>query len=188
MERALIVCDAPKAADFYRNFLLQNNYRDVTTVGSGAEAKQLLVEKDYDVCVINAPLLTETGEALSIELAEKNICQVILFVKAEYIEAVTEQVEDFGVITVSKPISRQMFWSALKLARVTQKRLVMAQRENAKLQKKISDLKQISKAKCALIAYEDMTEDEAHKYLERQAMDRRMTRVQVAEEILNRYE
>ena len=188
MDRALIVCDAPKATDFYRNFLIQNEYRDVTVVSGGAEAKRLLVERDFDVCVINAPLLTETGEQLSIELAEKNICQVILFVKAEFMEEITEKVEDFGVITVSKPISRQMFWSALKLARVTQKRLVMAQRENAKLQKKITDLKLVSRAKCVLIAYEDMSEEDAHKYLERQAMDRRMSRVQVAQEILNRYE
>ena len=32
-------------------------------------------------------------------------------------EEITEKVEDCGVITVAKPISRQMFWSALKLAR-----------------------------------------------------------------------
>lgn len=188
MNRALIICDAPKATGFYRDFLIQNEYRDVAVVSNGAEAKRRMVESDFDICLINAPLLTETGEQLSIELAEKNICQVILFVKAQHMEEITEKVEDFGVITVSKPISRQMFWSALKLARVTQKRILMAQKENVKLQKRIADLKLVSRAKCVLIAYEDMDEEAAHKYLERQAMDRRMTRAQVAQEILNRYE
>ena len=102
-------------------------------------------------------------------------------------EEITERVEDFGVITVSKPISRQMFWSALKLAKVTQKRIDMAQMENMKLQKKIEDLKLVSRAKCVLIEYQGMSEEEAHKYIERQAMDQRMTRVEVAKDILNRY-
>ena len=103
-------------------------------------------------------------------------------------EEITEKVEDYGVITVAKPISRQMFWSALKLARVTQRRLTMARRENAKLQKKIEDLKLVSRAKLVLISYAGMSEEEAHKYLERQAMDRRMPRADVAREVLDQYE
>lgn len=187
MDRALIVCDSPKGTDFYRDFLLQNGCSDVVVVDNGAEAKRRMIHQDFSICVINAPLRTESGEQLSIELAEKNICQVILFVKAEYMEEITERVEDFGVITVSKPISRQMFWSALKLAKVTQKRIDMAQMENMKLQKKIEDLKLVSRAKCVLIEYQGMSEEEAHKYIERQAMDQRMTRVEVAKDILNRY-
>lgn len=74
-------------------------------------------------------LRKESGEQLSIDIAEKNICQVILFVKAEYSEEIMDRVEDYGVITVSKPISRQMFWSALKLARVAQRRITMAQKK-----------------------------------------------------------
>lgn len=58
-----------------------------------------------------------------------------------------DRVEDYGVITVSKPISRQMFWSALKLARVAQRRITMAQKENAKLQKKLDSLKTVSQRK-----------------------------------------
>ena len=188
MDRALIVCDSPKATDFFRDFLTQNGCKDVMVVNNGAEAKRRMIEQDFYICIVNAPLRTETGEQLSIELAEKNICQVILFVRAEYMEEVTENVEDYGVITVSKPISRQMFWSALKLAKVTQTRLTMAQRENAKLHKKIEDLKLVSRAKCVLIEYQGFSEEEAHKYLERQAMDRRMTRGEVAKEILDKYE
>ena len=102
-------------------------------------------------------------------------------------EEITEKVEDYGVITVAKPISRQMFWSALKLARVTQRRLTMARRENAKQQKKIEDLKLVSRAKLVLISYAGMSEEEAHKYVERQAMEERKTRRAVAEEILREY-
>ena len=187
MERALIVCDAPKGTAFFRDYLIQNGCDEVTTVDNGAEAKRRMVEGEYDICIINAPLRTETGERLSIELAEKNICQVLLFVKADRMEEITEKVEDYGVITVAKPISRQMFWSALKLARVAQRRITMAQKENAKLQKKLDSLKTVSRAKCLLISYCGMSEEDAHKYIERQAMDKRMSRLEIAQDIVHTY-
>jgi response regulator NasT len=188
MSSALIVCDSPKGTEFFRNFLVQNFCQDVTVVTNGQEARRSLINGEYDVCVINAPISGESGEQLAIDLAEKNVCQVILFVKVEYMEEVTEQVEDFGVITVSKPISKQMFWSALKLAKVAQNRISMARKENNKLRKKLEDVKIISRAKCVLISYLGMSEEEAHKYIEKQAMDMRLARIDVAKEVLRKYE
>ena len=187
MDKALIVCDAPKGIEFFRDFLMQNDYKETTVVDSGEEARRMLVDKDFDLCLINAPLRKESGEQLSIDIAEKKICQVILFVKAEYSEEIMDRVEDYGVITVSKPISRQMFWSALKLARVAQRRITMAQKENAKLQKKLDSLKTVSRAKCLLISYCGMSEEDAHKYIERQAMDKRMSRLEIAQDIVHTY-
>ncbi len=188
MGKALIICDAPKGVDFFRDFLSKNEYEDITVVENGNEARRRLVDYDYDVCLINAPLRGENGEQLSIDIAEKNICQVLLFVKAEYLEEITENVENYGVITVGKPISKQMFWSALKLAKVAQRRITMAKKENEKLQSKLESLKVVSRAKCLLISYCKMTEEEAHKYIEHRAMDDRVTRLDVAREILRTYE
>lgn len=188
MNKALIVCDTQKGVDFFHDFLRQNGCRDITVVDNGGEARRRLVDIDYDLCIINAPLARESGEQLAVEIAEKNICQVILFVKSEFMEEMTERVEDFGVITVAKPISRQLFWSALKLAKVAQRRIVMAHRETVRLQQKLEDIKLISRAKCVLIAAAGLSEEEAHRQIERQAMDRRLTRVEVARQILEDYQ
>ena len=188
MSNALLVCDSPKGTAFFRDFLLQNFCRDVTVVTNGQEARRCMIEGEYEVCLLNAPVAGETGEQLAIDLAEKNVCQIILFVKAEYAEEVTEKVEDYGVITVARPINRQMFWSALKLARVAQRRITMARQENDRLRKKLEDVKIISRAKCVLISYQGMSEEEAHKYIEKKAMDERLPRIDVAKEVLRRYE
>lgn len=188
MSKALIVCDSPKGTEFFEDFLKKNEYEEVIIADNGEEAKRILVEQDFDICVINAPLRGDSGEQLSIDIAEKNICQVLVAVKAEYMEEITERVENFGVITVSKPISKQMLWSAIKLAKVAQRRITMAQKENEKLQKKIENLKIVSRAKCLLISYCNMTEEEAHKHIEHKAMDLRMTRLEVAKDILRTYE
>ena len=128
------------------------------------------------------------GQELAIDIAEKNLCQVILFVKAEYMDEIAEQVEDYGVITVSKPINKQLFWQALRLARVAQRRINMAHKESAKLEQKLEDMKVISRAKLLLIVNKDISETEAHKIIEKKAMDSRMSRADVAKEIIREYE
>lgn len=35
MDKALIVCDAPKGIEFFRDFLMQNDYKEITVVDSG---------------------------------------------------------------------------------------------------------------------------------------------------------
>ena len=56
--------------------------------------------------------------------------------------------------------------------------------ENVKLQSKIEEIRLVDRAKCALIQYLSMTEEQAHHFIEKQAMDRCVTRRTVAEEIL----
>ena len=60
--------------------------------------------------------------------------------------------------------------------------------ENARLQNQIEEIKLVDRAKCALIQYRHLTEQEAHYFLEKQAMDQRSTRRQVAQEIIRTYE
>ena len=74
------------------------------------------------------------------------------------------------------------------LFRSAQRRVRGLKKENAKLQNKIVTIKKIDRAKCALIQYLNMSEEQAHKYIERQAMDRQVTREKIAESILKMYE
>ncbi|SCZ79414.1 ANTAR domain-containing response regulator [Pseudobutyrivibrio xylanivorans] len=184
MDRALIVCDNEKGTSFYKSFLKENGYMDMVAVTSGPMAKRAILDYDFDICIINGPIGGTSGEELSKDIAEKNMCQVILFVKAELLEEISAQVEDYGVITVGKPINKQLFWQALKLAKVAQRRINMAHKENEKLEKKLEDMKVISRAKILLMVEKNISEEEAHKLIEKQAMDRRMTRIEVAREIV----
>ena len=64
----------------------------------------------------------------------------------------------------------------------------MLESENMKLQKKIEEIRLIDRAKCILIQYLQMTEQQAHKYIEKQAMNLRQSKVSVAESLLKTYE
>ena len=108
--------------------------------------------------------------------------------KTDVFYAVTEKVEDYGIITIGKPIDRNYLWNAMKLIQAAQRRMEMVQKEKNKLVKKIEDIQIVNRAKCTLISYLGMSEAEAHKYIEKQAMDMRVTKKEVANKILITYE
>ena len=66
-------------------------------------------------------------------------------------------------------------------------RIRVLQKENEKLTSRLDSVKTVNKAKWVLVEYLNMTEQKAHKYIEKQAMERRLTRMQVAEKILKTY-
>jgi response regulator NasT len=167
------------------------SYASLTTVNSvktADEARRLITSVDYDLYIINTPLTDEFGENLSRGIIEKLSGEVILLVRADRFEEVSDKMSEFGVLAVSKPVGRSAFWSAVKMAQASHNRFNRMRRENVKLQQKIEDIRIIDRAKCVLISHMSMTEPEAHKYIEKQAMDMRITRREVAEGILKTYE
>lgn len=121
-------------------------------------------------------------------IAVEGGAQVMLVVPGEHFDAVSAICENDGVLTLAKPINKTVFWSALKLARAAQNRLTRIQAENSQLKQKIGDIRIVDRAKCILISHLNMGEREAHRHIEKQAMDRRTTKRAVAEDILKTYE
>ena len=187
MDSAMIVSKSAESIKFIEDVLKQNQVLTVVSAQTAAQARRALIENEYDLCLINAPLPDEFGEALAVDIAQKGDSQVLLLVKAELYDAVTEKVEDYGIITLSKPVSKAYLWSALKFANAAQKRVKKVINENDKLIQKLEDIKIVNRAKLMLISYLNMSEEEAHKYIEKKAMDMRTTRRTVAENILKTY-
>ncbi|MDD3866984.1 MAG: ANTAR domain-containing protein [Eubacteriales bacterium] len=188
MENALVVALSEKSLTFFSEILLSASIHPIATVNSCGEARRMLLQRDFDLVIINAPLRDETGENLSRHIAAKGVSQVILVVPAEHYEAISAQTEEFGVLTVARPLNRSLFWSALKLAKSAGSRLKRMREENSRLVQKIEDIRLIDRAKYCLISYLSLSEQEAHRFIEKQAMDLRTTKRAIAEGILKTYE
>jgi len=188
MESALIVTLSEKSAAYFSEILSAASVNQIVALPTCAEARRLLLERDFDLVLINAPLRDESGENLSRYIASRGVSQVILVVKNEYFDAVSSLCEDDGVLVVAKPVNKSIFWSALRLAKSAQSRLKRIQAENSKLKQKIEDIRIVDRAKCILISYFNMSEQEAHRYIEKQAMDMRTAKRAIAEGILKTYE
>lgn len=188
IDSILVVSSSKKASDFFTEMLSQNSYREIVIVTNGGEARRLLIEREFDLCIINAPLIDEFGDDFANSIVSRGISQVMLIVKSDIYDEVSSKVEEFGVITIAKPMNRTIFWSALRIANATFNKMVKLKRENNKLLQKIEDIRMIDRAKCILIQYLNMTETEAHRYIEKQAMDMRATKRVIADGILRTYE
>ncbi len=188
MERALIASDLPKATEFYQDFLKKNGFYKTDIVTNPSEARRMCSLNAYDVCIVNAPFAKANGIDLAKDIAEKSGAQVILFIREEVAEEVAEDVLPYGILTVERPINKQIFRSALHFSAVANERLRFAANTIAKLEKRIKEQGTISRAKCVLVAHRNMTEEEAHRFIEKHAMDERVTRMEIAQEIIDYYE
>lgn len=184
MESVLVVSSSEKGASFFSETLSAAPACQITAAASCGEARRLLLERDFDLVVVNAPLRDESGEDFARYVAGRELSQVILVVKSEFYEAISAACEEEGVLTLAKPLSKAVFWSAVSLAKAARSRIKRVQAENARLKQKIDDIRVVDRAKCLLISSMGMSEQEAHRAIEKQAMDRRSTRRAIAEEIL----
>jgi len=75
----------------------------------------------------------------------------------------------------------------MKLAYATRARLRTMDKKNKSLNAKMSEIRTVNRAKWALIESLGMTESQAHHYIEKQAMDMRLSKGDIAVSILNTY-
>ena len=61
------------------------------------------------------------------------------------------------------------------------------EQKTASIEEKMEEIRIINRAKWLLIEQLKMTEKEAHRYIEKQAMDRCVTRRKIAENIISTY-
>jgi len=187
MGNALLVSGSEKDAALFTGFLNAASIHNVTFAQSCDSARRLIQKQDFDLIIVDLPE-DESVVSFSRQVAVKGISQAILLVNSESFNAVSAGCEDDGVMMIPKPLNRELFWSALSLAKSVQNRVKRIQAENAQLKQKIEDIRIIDRAKWILISSMKMTEQEAHRYIEKQAMDMRTSRRFVAEGILKRYE
>ena len=157
----------------------------VKIVKSVGEARRLLLNGHFDMVLINAPLPDEFGSKFAADLTDMSDSSVMLFVKSELFDELYFKMTDQGVVLISKPTTRQMVTQNLRVLCATRERLVKLQEKQQTVEQRMEEIRIINRAKWKLIDSRGMTENEAHKYIEKRAMDYRITKREVAEEILS---
>ena len=189
MVRALVVSSNEKGCESLCTLIQEyEGPNDISFCHSASEARRIVLDQDLDLVVVNAPLLDESGEDLALMVTEQSLAGCVLVVRQEYYEQLQSIFCEQGILVISKPIIRQMFFQALGLARSMRRRLTSMQHENETLHQKIEEIKLIDRAKWALIQHLGMDETQAHRHIEKQAMDLRKSRYAVAASILKTYQ
>ncbi len=184
----LVVSEKNKISDFLVSTLPSMDFTSVRTVTNISEAKRLLLEISFDIIIVNTPLSDDYGIDFAMDTADSRNVGVLIFVKEELYCAVSEKAEKIGVMTLTKPINRQLFSQSLRLVMATQNKLKIFEEKTISLQSKMEEIRLVNRAKLILVENMKMSEAEAHKYIEKRAMDACIKRRKIAEIIINNYE
>ena len=133
--------------------------------GAGAQAPA-------DLLIAVMPLSDGTGIEGIIHVAQRHPqLMTILLVRQEAYEQVTYQCRNQQIFVIAMPFKRQILAEAASF--MLRIRTVMddKDKELVRLKKNLSEIRIITSAKIRLMQTRQMTEEEAHYYLEKEAMD-----------------
>lgn len=187
MNRVLLASGSAKGSDFFANLVNTYGQYEVMLSQNGRDARSLIAKTEIDVLIVNSPLKDEFGEGLTEYATKNSSCGTIMIVKSDAEEQIILRAEAKGALVMQTPISGALFHKLFRCAYASHMRMLAMHKENRKLSKKVQDMGIIDQAKFLLIQDLGMTEPQAHRYIEKQAMDMRVARRQIAEEVLKTY-
>ena len=183
----LIVSATDKFTSAFADLLPETRYSPVHTAASVNAAERILAEKTFDFVIINAPLPDDIGIRFAIDTSTSKQSAVLLLVKSDVHAGIHDKVAEYGVFTLSKPTSKPTMIHALNWMESARERLRQFEKKSLSIKKKMAEIRLVNKAKWILISELKMNEPDAHRYIEKQAMDRCITKQTIAEEIIKTY-
>ena len=151
------------------------------------EAEQKLAQLDPALVVwqCDAPGLPALRQC--VRLAENSEAVFLLLVRPGTYEAVWRFVQAAGICVMSWPMPQEVFRQTLRNLLLFKKSLRAMQEKTDQLQSQLQDMKRIQKAKSLLMNQLGMSEADAHRWIEKAAMDRCVKKREIAETIIRMY-
>lgn len=184
----LVVSSSEKMNEAMKNILPHTKYSTVNFAGSISAAKRAVLDSFYDFVIINTPLSDDFGTDFAIEICRNRSSVCMLMVKSEIYERINHKVIPYGVFTLPKPTSSANMKVALSWLASARERIIATDKKKESIEDKMKEIRIVNRAKWLLIENLKMTEAEAHRYIEKQAMDNCISKLIVAEDILKTYQ
>ena len=134
------------------------------------------------------PIAGSSGRELALQLKKRHCMAVLLLAAPEHAGTDAALLEQSGVLVLPNDAPESLIVQTIRLLTAVRIQLEQMQHKTEKLEAKVADIRIINRAKLLLVQHLQMTETEAHKYIEKQAMDTSMRRRTIAENIIRTYE
>ncbi len=185
--RALVVSSSDKFNEFIIPLLTAAGCESLTYANSISHAKRCSLENQFDFVVINAPLPDDSGSKYAIDISSDKSTICLIFLRAEVYPEIRGKVAPYGVFTLSKPTSATVVTNTLDLLLSARERLRMLEKKTLSIAEKMEEISLVNRAKWLLIDRLNMAEPDAHRYIEKQAMNTCVTKSEIAKEIIKTY-
>ena len=183
----LIVSATDSFTSAFADLLPEPRYYPIHNAASVSAAKRALAEKTFDFVIINAPLPDDVGTRFAIDTCTTKPSAVLLLVKSDIHAGIHDKVAAYGVFTLPKPTSKPTMLHALNWMESARERLRLFEKKSLSIEEKMAEIRLVNKAKWILISELSMSEPDAHHYIEKQAMDRCISKRIIAEELIKTY-
>lgn len=158
--------------------LTESGYEVVGEANNGQEAIALVKELKPDLAILDVKMPVLDGISAAEEII--HIAPVLMLTAFSQKELI-ERARDAGVMAyVVKPFSITDLVPAMEIAMSRHKQMTSLEKEISNLQDRLETRKLIDRAKGILMTALNLTEPQAFSWIQRAAMDRRMSMKEVA--------
>lgn len=154
---------------------------ELTVVSDFNEARRLCSERVFNIVIVD--FAEGEGTDFAVDISQYS-STILLLTPTRHFDQISYKVEPFGILTITSPFDQFYFYNMIKIAIAVQYKVKILSSQTIKLKEKMEEIRLINRAKMLLMQNKGMTEPEAHRYLEKQAMDNGKKRTAVAEEII----
>lgn len=152
------------------------------------QALDLFDAGSIDGVLIAEPVTGSSGQELALQLKKRRCMAVLLLAEPTHADAAAALLEQSGVLVLPNDAPEALIVQTIRLLAAVRIQLEQMQHKTEKLEAKVADIRIINRAKLLLVQHLQMTETEAHKYIEKQAMNTSKPRRTIAENIIRTYE
>ena len=187
----LVACTAPRVTDVLKRVLTEVSAGaqvTVCAVTSAAAARETLSRSAFDILIIASPLPDEFGVRFAREVRARHTCEILVLCPADRFEDTFARLMQEGILVISRPLSAPELLFALRTLFTMRERIRAATERTVSLEDKMAEIRKVNHAKWLLIDRLKMTENDAQHYIEKQAMNLRISKGKLADDIIRQYE
>ena len=182
--RVLIAEDEALIRLDLREMLVEEGYDVVGEAGDGETAVRLAEELKPDLVILDIKMPIMDGLAAAEKIAGARIAPVVILTAFSQRELVERARAAGAMAYLVKPFQKSDLVPAVEIALSRYSELSVLESEVATLTERLETRKAVERAKGQLMATYAMTEPQAFKWIQRTAMDHRMTMREVADRII----
>ncbi|MEI2731301.1 MAG: response regulator [Dermatophilaceae bacterium] len=164
--------------------LAEAGYEVVGQAGDGAQAVALVRQLRPDVVLMDVKMPVLDGISAAEQIGDQGLAPVVMLTAFSQRDLV-ERARDAGVMAyVVKPFTRADLAPAIEVARSRWAQLQELTAEVAELGDRLETRKLVDRAKGVLMVRLTLTEAESFRWIQKTAMDRRLSMREVAEAVI----
>ncbi len=184
VRRVLIAEDEALIRLDLREMLEEEGYDVCGEAGDGRTAVTMAEELRPELVILDVKMPVLDGIAAAEEIALKRIAPVIILTAFSQRELVEKAREAGAMAYLVKPFQKKDLLPTIEMAVSRYRELVGLEAEVGDLQGRLDARKAVDRAKGILMTDHGMTEPDAFRWIQRAAMDRRLTMREVAERVV----